>query len=55
MDAQVKDDVLLKNFANDLKKNATILLIVVQCKLYGSVDTSKFANGATVDDVNRVL
>ena len=54
-DAQIKDDALLKNFANDLKKNASILLIVVQSKLYGSVATSSFSNGVTADDVNRVL
>lgn len=54
-DAQIKDDTLLKNFTNDLKKNASILLIVVQSKLYGSVATSNFTNGVTADDVNRVL
>jgi len=54
-DAQIKDDVLLKGIAADLKKNATILLSVVKSKLYGSVDTAKLENGATADDIIRVL
>jgi len=45
----------LKSFSADLKKNAVILLNVVKSKLYGSVDTSKLENGATADDIIRVL
>ena len=55
IDAQANSDVLLKGFSAELKKNAVILLNVVKSKLYGSVDSSKLENGATADDVIRVL
>lgn len=55
IDAQANDDILLKSFSAELKKNAVILLNVVKSKLYGSVDTAKLENGATADDIIRVL
>jgi hypothetical protein len=55
MDTQANNDILLKGLAADLKKNAAILLNVVKCKLYGSVKTLEINNGATTDDVIRVL
>lgn len=55
IDTQANNDVLLKGLAAELKKNASILLNVVKCKLYGSVKTLEINNGATADDVVRVL